>query len=66
MAIPFAFSRRVAAHARIHAVPSHLLTLFERLTKDGEAFVEADKLGLFTTSWQIIAQKPAAEATRSL
>lgn len=43
---------------QIHVLPKHFLTLFERLTKDGEAFVEADKLGLFTTSWQIIAQKP--------
>lgn len=48
----------LSALTKVHVVPSHLLTLFERLTKDGEAFVEADKLGLFTTSWQIIAQKP--------
>ncbi|CAJ1375586.1 unnamed protein product, partial [Effrenium voratum] len=42
----------------VRLLPSHFLTLFDRLTKDGEAFVEADKMGLFTTSWQIIAQKP--------
>ena len=46
-------------------MPRHFLTLFERLTKGGKDFVEADKLGLFTTSWQIIAQKPAAEATQT-
>eukprot|EP00438_Fugacium_kawagutii_P034405 Skav207740 [mRNA] locus=scaffold362:398378:405253:- [translate_table: standard] len=44
---------------KLHLIPPHFLTLFERLTKDGEAFIEADKMGLFTTSWQIIAQKPA-------
>jgi len=32
--------------------------LFDRLTKDGDAFIEADRLGIFTTSYQIIAQKP--------
>jgi len=44
--------------AKVHLVPQHFVTLFERLTRDGQAFVESDKLGLFTTSWQIIAQKP--------
>jgi sterol 24-C-methyltransferase len=39
-------------------IPGHLKVLLERLTEGGESFVEADKLGLFTTSWQIIAQKP--------
>jgi len=38
--------------------PKHLKTLFDRLTKDGDAFIEADRLGLFTTSYQVIAQKP--------
>lgn len=35
---------------KVHLIPPHFLTLFERLTKDGEAFIEADKMGLFTTS----------------
>mmetsp|Transcript_17254 Transcript_17254/g.30260 ORF Transcript_17254/g.30260 Transcript_17254/m.30260 type:complete len:360 (+) Transcript_17254:40-1119(+) len=43
----------------MHLIPKHFQILFERLTRDGEAFIEADKMGLFTTSWQIIAQKPA-------
>ena len=43
---------------KIGLLPKHFETLFDRLTKDGEAFVEGDRLGLFTTSWQIIAQKP--------
>jgi len=38
-------------------IPSHFKILLERLVAGGESFVEADKLGLFTTSWQIIAQK---------
>merc|ERR1712187_535608 len=37
-------------------IPSHFKTLLERLVAGGQSFVEADKLGLFTTSWQIIAQ----------
>jgi len=39
-------------------IPAHFKPLLERLTQGGESFVEADQLGLFTTSWQIIAQKP--------
>jgi len=39
-------------------IPQHFKVLFERLTRGGESFVEADQLGLFTTSWQIVAQKP--------
>lgn len=46
------------AMTKIGLLPKHFETLFDRLTKDGEAFVEGDKLGLFTTSWQIIGQKP--------
>jgi len=39
-------------------IPLHLKTLFDRLTKDGDAFIEADKMGIFTTSYQLIAEKP--------
>jgi len=42
----------------IRILPRHFKTLFDRLTKDGEAFVEGDRLGLFSTCHQIIAQKP--------
>ncbi len=38
-------------------LPSHFRALFDRLTKDGAAFVEADRLRLVTTSYYIIAQK---------
>jgi len=39
-------------------LPAHFNVLFERLTKHGEAFIEADSLGLVTTSFQTIAEKP--------
>lgn len=39
-------------------LPKHFQLLFDRLTKDGDAFIEADKIGIFTTSFQTIAQKP--------
>eukprot|EP00697_Spironema_sp_BW2_P014350 gnl/Spiro4/4778_TR2397_c0_g1_i1.p1 gnl/Spiro4/4778_TR2397_c0_g1~~gnl/Spiro4/4778_TR2397_c0_g1_i1.p1 ORF type:complete len:381 (-),score=86.53 gnl/Spiro4/4778_TR2397_c0_g1_i1:195-1271(-) len=41
-------------------LPRHFQTLFERLSDGGDAFCEADKLGLLTTSWYIVAQKPLA------
>jgi sterol 24-C-methyltransferase len=39
-------------------LPKHFQALFDRLTKDGEAFVEADRLRLVTTSHYIVAEKP--------
>lgn len=39
-------------------LPRHFQELFNRLTKDGEAFVEADRKGLVTTCHYILAQKP--------
>jgi len=39
-------------------IPGHFKVLLERLNEGGASFVESDKLSLFTTSWQIIAQKP--------
>lgn len=38
-------------------LPSHFQAMFDRLTKDGEAFVEADRLRIVTTSHYIMAQK---------
>jgi sterol 24-C-methyltransferase len=40
-------------------LPTHFKLLFDRLTKDGQAFVEADRLRLVTTSYYIVARKPA-------
>src|SRR5262249_28160094 len=38
-------------------IPGHFQLLFNRLVKDGDAFVEADRMGLVTTSHYILAQK---------
>ncbi len=38
-------------------LPRHFNALFDRLIQDGEAFVEADRLGLVTTTHQFVAQK---------
>lgn len=42
---------------RIRIFPKHFALLFERLTKDGDSLSEADKLGLVTTCYHIVAQK---------
>jgi len=42
-------------------IPGHFKILLERLNEGGASFVESDKLSLFTTSWQIVAQKPEVE-----
>jgi sterol 24-C-methyltransferase len=44
---------------RCKILPRHFQLLFDRLRKDGEALVEADRLRLVTTSHYIVAQKPA-------
>lgn len=51
--------RLVKALDALRLLPRHVRVLFSRLTKDGEAFVEADRLGLFTSSWQTLARRPA-------
>lgn len=38
-------------------LPAHFDALFDRLTKDGEAFIEADRLRLATTTHYIVVQK---------
>lgn len=38
-------------------LPKHFKMLFDRLTLDGQAFVEADRKRLVTTSYYILAQK---------
>lgn len=42
---------------RYKVLPAHFKPLFDRLVKDGEAFVEADRMRLFTTSHYIVARK---------
>jgi len=43
---------------RFTILPAHFQILFDRLTKDGASFIEGDRMGLFTTSFQTLAQKP--------
>jgi sterol 24-C-methyltransferase len=42
---------------RCKALPAHFKVLFDRLTKDGNAFVEADRMKLVTSSHYFVAQK---------
>lgn len=42
---------------RCKLLPAHFKILFDRLTKDGEAFVEADRLRLVTSSHYVLGQK---------
>jgi sterol 24-C-methyltransferase len=42
---------------RFKILPKHFKALFDRLTKDGEAFIEADRMGLVTTSHYMVAEK---------
>lgn len=43
---------------RYKMLPAHFKVLFDRLTKNGQAFVEADRKRLVTTSYYIVAEKP--------
>ena len=58
------FYRRAGTLIRLSVkcrfLPRHFKALFDRLTKDGEALIEADRAGLATTSYYIVARKPAA------
>jgi len=42
-------------------LPKHLKVMFDRLTLGGEAFIESDRMGIFTTSYQLIAVKPLSD-----
>jgi sterol 24-C-methyltransferase len=42
---------------RYKILPVHFKTLFDRLTQDGDAFIEADRLGLVTSSHYFLAEK---------
>ena len=43
---------------RVGLLPAHFKTLINRFTQDGDAFIEADKARLITTSYHWLAQKP--------
>lgn len=42
---------------KVKILPVHFRTLLDRFTQDGEAFVEAEKNGLLTTSYYVVAEK---------
>jgi sterol 24-C-methyltransferase len=42
---------------RWKVIPAHFKALFDRFVQDGQAFVEADRKGLLTTSYYIVAEK---------
>jgi sterol 24-C-methyltransferase len=41
-------------------VPAHVKPLFDRLSKDADAFIEADELRLATSSWYAVATRRAS------
>ncbi len=51
-------TRLIKGCVKCKILPRHFQKLFDRLTLDGEAFVEADRKGLVTTCHYILAQKP--------
>lgn len=50
-------TRLIKGLVKCKILPKHFDLLFDRLTKDGEAFVEADRLRLVTTTHYIVAEK---------
>ncbi|KAI0549022.1 S-adenosyl-L-methionine-dependent methyltransferase [Xylaria curta] len=50
--------RLINCLAKVHALPQHFKTLFDRLCLDGQAFVEMDNMRLITTTYRIVAEKP--------
>jgi len=53
----------VAGAVRARLLPGHFATLFDRFTKDADAFIACDEMGLATTTYQVVAERPlGAEA----
>jgi sterol 24-C-methyltransferase len=50
-------TRLVKFFVKLKVLPKHFNALFDRLTKDGQAFVQADRMRLVTTSHYIVAEK---------
>lgn len=46
---------------KLHLIPHHFKTLINRFCLDGLAFIKMDNMRLATTSYRIIAQKPAKD-----
>jgi sterol 24-C-methyltransferase len=50
--------KAILAAVRVGLLPQHFKTLLNRLTKDCDAFIEADRARLITTSYHWLAEKP--------
>jgi sterol 24-C-methyltransferase len=50
-------SKLIELSIKCRVLPRHFKALFHRLTKDGDALIEADRAGLSTTSYYIVARK---------
>lgn len=50
-------SKLIELSIKCRILPRHFKALFDRLTKDGDALIEADRAGLSTTSYYIVARK---------
>ncbi len=50
-------NRLINGCVRYKILPAHFKTLFDRLTQDGDAFIEADRMGLVTSSHYFLAEK---------
>lgn len=57
--------RLVLGLVKMRLLPPHLKTLINRLCLDGQAFVKMDEMRLATTTYRIIAVKPAVAVTVS-
>lgn len=57
-----AMRRLIHGLVRVHVLPQHFNTLINRFCLDGQAFVEMDNMRLITTTYRIVAQKPASAA----
>ncbi|KAI0482681.1 S-adenosyl-L-methionine-dependent methyltransferase [Xylariaceae sp. FL0804] len=53
--------RLIHGLVRVRALPKHFKVLIDRLCLDGQAFVEMDNMRLITTTYRIVAEKPAVE-----
>ncbi|HAB99901.1 MAG TPA: hypothetical protein DCE71_08780 [Parachlamydiales bacterium] len=54
-------TRAIQTLVKWRLLPKHFKALFDRLTQDGQAFVEADRKRLVTTSYYLVAQKPEVD-----
>lgn len=57
--------RALLGLVRVGLLPTHFRTLFNRLTQDCDAFIEADRTRLITTSYHWLAEKPMTDSAAS-